>query len=117
MQSIQQNIQTDKPQFEPARLYYSVFNREAVQGSILNRHEVDAAGWYAVVSLSPLVLETVAGPVEVAADSDPRLVVKRAVYEWQLATGQIAPKAQRASRTGKPSKRINYAAQVLARGA
>lgn len=103
--------------FDSKKLYFSVFEKEAFQGSILTRRNTSPVGWYEVVSLSPLVLE-VPGPGQVTIPSgcDPRLTIKIELYKHQVAIGEIIPKKHRASRAGQmPKKGVNYAAMVLGR--
>jgi len=111
-------LQSDfTPSFENDKLYYSTLNREAVQGSILSRHQVNPAGWYEVISLTPLIL-LVEGPgrVQITEDVDPHYAVRSAIYRWQVAQGLVTPKRRTPKRdNGKPKKSINYAAQVVAR--
>lgn len=102
--------------FLPDKFYFSLLNKETVQGSILSRHQADEKNWYLVISQNPLVLfiPKLEKNLEIPSDRDPLSFIKMEVNKHLIFTGKVKKAKKRTN--NKPSKRKNYAAQVVERG-
>ena len=102
------------PQFKPDHYYLNIFNREIVQGSILNRHNVaNELGWYEVTARNAdsitVNVPQLDNPLTIANDVCPMMAIKLAKAK---ASG-VKPKKARSS--GKPKRTKNYAAEAIKR--
>lgn len=102
--------------FQPDKFYYSLLNRESVQGSILERRELNLSDWYEVETLEPLtlVVPQLPTPLEIPQDVDPLLFVKLAVNKHLIFTGQVNRRKKSRVNSSK-RKNANYAEMVVSR--